>query len=79
MGYCCKYKKPLQVFVKYFFFTHHILQSLLDMETLLCDFSASHIERTIRLLDGHIKTEELIPTMRGLLTRYPLERQKRYV
>jgi hypothetical protein len=47
------------------------------LESLLFDFSASTVERAVRLLDDRVDLKDLIPTVRGLMSRYPLERQKR--
>jgi hypothetical protein len=53
------------------------VQGSLVLESLLFDFSASMVERAVRLLDGRINFDDLIPSVRGLMRRYPLERQKR--
>lgn len=37
------------------------------------------IERAVRLSDERISTDDLIPTLRGLMSRYSLDQQKRYV
>jgi hypothetical protein len=57
------------------YFLHR--QGSLVLESLLFDFSASMVERAVRLLDGKIDFKDLIPTVRGLMSRYSLERQKR--
>lgn len=54
------------------------LQRSLGLERLLFDFTASMIERAVRLLDERIQFEDLIATLRALMRRYPYERQKRY-
>lgn len=54
-------------------------QYSLGLERLLFDFTASMIERAIRLHDARISFEDLVPTLRELMRRYPYERQKRYV
>ena len=59
--------------IPYFFFA----QSSLGLERLLFDFTSSMIERAVRLLDPRISFEDLVPTLRELITRYPYERQKR--
>ncbi|KAG7353587.1 hypothetical protein IV203_002942 [Nitzschia inconspicua] len=47
------------------------------LERLLFDFSASMVERAVRMLDCRISFEDLLPTVRELLRRYPYECQKR--
>ena len=49
------------------------------LESLLFDFSSSMVERSVRLQDGKIDYADLIPMVRGLMQRYSLQRQKRYV
>jgi hypothetical protein len=49
----------------------------LGLERLLFDFSASMVERAVKLLDQRISFEDLVPTLRELIRRYPYERQKR--
>ena len=36
------------------------------------------VERAVRLLDERICFDDLVPTVQGLMDRYPYERQKRY-
>eukprot|EP00536_Pseudo-nitzschia_multiseries_P007031 jgi/Psemu1/194486/e_gw1.157.96.1 len=45
--------------------------------SLLFDFSASMVERAVRLLDTRINFNDLVPTAKELTTRYPYEKQKR--
>jgi hypothetical protein len=47
------------------------------LERLLFDFSASMVERAVRMHDNRIKFEDLVPTVRELIRRYPYKRQKR--
>ena len=53
-------------------------QHSLVLESLLFDFSASMVERAVRLLDERINFEDLVPTIQELMKRYPYEKQKRY-
>lgn len=52
-------------------------QRSLGLERLLFDFSASMVERSVRMLDTRINFDDLLPTVKELLRRYPYERQKR--
>jgi hypothetical protein len=52
-------------------------QGSIVLRSLLFDFSASIVERTIRLLDTKVDYKELIPIVRTLMARYPYEHQKR--
>ena len=54
-------------------------QGSLALESLLFDFSASIVERTMRTFDEKVDYNELIPILQRLIARYPLERQKRLV
>lgn len=47
------------------------------LESLLFDFSASMVERAVRLLDERINFDNLVPTLQELMKRYPYESQKR--
>ena len=37
------------------------------------------VERAVSLLDERIDSKDLVPTLRGLMARYSLEKQKRSV
>jgi hypothetical protein len=52
-------------------------QGSIVLTSLLFDFSASIVERTIRLLDTKVDYKELIPIVRTLMARYPYAHQKR--
>jgi hypothetical protein len=52
-------------------------QGRIVLKSLLFDFSASIVERTLRLLDTKVDYKELIPIVRALMARYPYEHQKR--
>lgn len=51
----------------------------LALESLLLDFSASMVERAVRLSDDRIDKGGLIPTLCNLMARYSLAQQKRLV
>lgn len=53
------------------------LHRFLVLDSLLFDYSASLVERAVRLLEEKIDTKDLIPTVRGLISRHPLEYQRR--
>lgn len=62
-----------------FAFLFNCFKASLPLESLLFDFSASIVERTLRLLDPNVDPKELIPIVKKLMENYPYERQKRYV
>ena len=55
----------------------YFCQYTLVLESLLFDFSASMVERAVRLLDKKICFDDLVPNVVKLMTRHPYERQKR--
>lgn len=50
----------------------------LPLESILFDFSASMIERAVRLVDKTINFNDLAPTVLNLIARNPYEFQKRW-
>ncbi|CAJ1954420.1 unnamed protein product [Cylindrotheca closterium] len=55
----------------------HELHQRLCLDRNLFDFNASMMERTVRLQETTFELKDIVPTMRRMMSKFSLERQKR--